>query len=114
MFKELLYSSLICFEINFFKSIKSFAPKFFANSSSTLTSLDFFTAVILHSKIAFLPVSSFSGKFSGKFTSTFIISSFFALINCLSKPLMNKSFPSSSCVFFPSLPLNFFPSTVAL
>ena len=34
--KEFLYSSLICFEINFFKSIKFLVPKFFAILSSTL------------------------------------------------------------------------------
>ena len=113
-FKEFLNSSFICFDIIFFKSFKSLAPRVFANSSFTSTSFGFLTKFILQIKTPFFPINSFFGKFSGKVTSTFISSPFFDLISCLSKPLINKSFPISNCVFFPSLPSNWFPSTVAL
>ena len=79
-----------------------------------MASSDFLTAVILHSKIAFLFTNSFSGKFSGKDTSTFLFSLFLTPINCLSNPLINKSFPKTNCVPFPSFPLKSFPLTVAL
>ena len=46
--KEFLYSSLICLDTKIFKSAKSLAPKFFANSSFIFTSSDFLTDIILH------------------------------------------------------------------
>jgi len=48
MFREFLYSSLICLEIKILRSFKSFAPKFFAKSSSILAAIDFLTSKILH------------------------------------------------------------------
>jgi len=112
--KEFLYSSLICFEIKVFKSFKSLAPKFWAKSSLIFTSSGFLTFKILQTNLAFLFTNSFSGKFSGKVASTIFSSPFLAPINCLSKPFKNKSFPNVNWVFLPSLPLNSFPSTVAL
>jgi len=87
---------LICLDINSFKLFKSFAPKFFAKLSSIFVSSGFFTAVILHSKTADLLATSFSGKFSGSLTSTFLSCLFLTPSNCLSNPLINKSFPSSN------------------
>ena len=97
-----------------FKLFKSLAPKFLAKSSLIFTSSGIFTDVILQLKIASLFIISFSGKFSGNFTLTFLSSLFFNPINCLSKPLMNKSFPSTICVLLPVFPLKSFPSTEAL
>ena len=54
------------------------------------------TAVILHSKTADFLATSFSGKFSGNLTSTFLSCLFLTPSNCLSNPLINKSFPSSN------------------
>ena len=68
----------------------------------------------VEANIAFLPTKSFSGKLGGKFTSTLVSSFFFSFNNCLSKPFINKSFPSTNWVFLPSFPLNSLPSTVAL
>ena len=112
--REFLYSSLICFDINVFRSFKSFAPRFFANWSSILTSSGFFTDVIEHLNFAFLLTNSFSGKFSGSTASTIVSSPFFTPISCLSNPFKNKSLPRVNCVFFPSPPLKDFSSTVAL
>ena len=91
---EFLYSSFICFEINIFRSFKSFAPKFFAKLSSIFTSSGFFTFKILHLNLASLLTNSFSGKFSGKTASTIFSSSFLTPISCLSNPFKNKSLPS--------------------
>ena len=57
--REFLYSSLICFVTNIFRSDKSLAPKFFANSSLILDSSDFFTEIILQLNLAFLLANSF-------------------------------------------------------
>jgi len=59
MSNEFLNSSLICFETKIFKSDKSLAPKFFANSSSIFTSIDFFTEIILQLNLANLFANSF-------------------------------------------------------
>ena len=86
----------------------------FAKSSLIFTSSGVFTELILQSNTAFLFINSFFGKFSGKFTSTFLLSFFLTPSNCLSNPLINKSLPSTNCVFFPSFPSKSLPSTVAL
>ena len=75
------------------KSLRSLAPKFFANSSSIFTSSGIFTADILQINFAFLFTNSFSGKFSGNVASTVFLSPFLTPVNCLSKPFKNKSFP---------------------
>ena len=99
--------------INSLRLFKSFAPRFFANSSSILVSVGSFTFNILQLNIASLFINSLTLKFSGSFTLTFLSSFFLVPINCSSKPFMNKSLPKTSCVFFPELPLKSFPSTVA-
>ena len=91
---EFLYSSLICFDTNDFKSFKSLAPRFLAKSSLILVSSGFLIVEILQLNLAFLFTKSFSGKFSGKIASTIFSSPFFTPINCLSKPFKNKSLPN--------------------
>ena len=113
-FREFLNSVFICSDNFFFKSFKSWAPRVLANSSFTSTALRFLTNFILQLNIACFPDNSFFGKFSGNLTITLTSSSFFDFKSCLSKFLINKSLPSSSCMSFASLPSKSLPSTVAL
>ena len=75
------------------RSFKSFAPKFFAKSSSIFTSSGFLTFKILQLNLAFLLTNSFSGKFSGRIASTTFSSFFLTPLIVYQNLLRNKSLP---------------------